>query len=175
MFKELNIMRVFFEEPSREFGVRETAKLLDVAPATASKDLAELAENGFLKVREERRTILYSANIDSDAYRDLKVFHTIRNLKDKGMIASINRFYSSPTIILFGSAAKGEDKETSDLNLLIVSDNTEIFPEKDHFEKVLGRKLQIFVTKNFPDLKNKEIFQSASNGKIIQGEVRWEK
>jgi len=171
MFKELNIMRLFFDEPSREFGVREAAKLLDVAPATASKDLAELAENGFLKVREDRRMILYSANIDSDNYRDLKVFYTIRMLKEKGFIDAINRFYNKPSIILFGNCAQGTDKELSDLGIVVLADKVDIFPEKDSFEKTFGRKIQLLAVHNIPELKNSDLIDSVVNGKILQGHI----
>jgi predicted nucleotidyltransferase len=171
MFKELNIMRLFFDEPSREFGVREAAKLLDVAPATASKDLSELAENGFLKVREDRRMILYSANIDSDQYRDLKVFYTIRMLKEKGFIDALNKFYTKPSIILFGNCAQGTDKELSDLGIVVIADKADIFAEKENYEKIFGRKIQLIVVHSIPELGSKELMQSVVNGKILQGEL----
>ncbi len=166
-------MKIFFAQPSREFGVREAAKLLEVAPATASKDLSELAEKGILKVREDRRTILYSANLDNDLYRDLKIFNTIKSLKEKGLVASLNKFYNNPSIVLFGSAAQGIDKEISDINLLIVSNKNEIFTEKENFEKLFERKIQLIVVGSLSEMNNKELSKDIVNGKIIQGELIW--
>ncbi|MBN1156157.1 hypothetical protein JXA85_00940, partial [Candidatus Woesearchaeota archaeon] len=54
MFNNLNIIRRFFEEPTREFNVREIARLMDISPATASKNLKELAKEKILKERKER-------------------------------------------------------------------------------------------------------------------------
>ena len=41
MFKELNTMKIFLEEPNREFNIREASRILKIAPATASKELKE--------------------------------------------------------------------------------------------------------------------------------------
>jgi len=79
MFKELNILYPFFENPSREFNVRETAKLLGISPATASKELKRFAKEGLLKEREEWRVHLYMANTESDLYLDVKKFYNIRS------------------------------------------------------------------------------------------------
>ena len=35
MFKELNILKVFFESPNKEFNVREIARIVKIAPAQA--------------------------------------------------------------------------------------------------------------------------------------------
>jgi len=73
MFKELNNLKVFFESPAREFNVRETARILKIAPATASKRLKEFAKKGILKERKERFLNLYKPNFESELYLDLKL------------------------------------------------------------------------------------------------------
>ena len=78
MFKELNIIRIFFEEPNREFNVREVARILKIAPATASSQLKELARERLLKEKKERNLIIYKANLDDERYKDLKVYYNIR-------------------------------------------------------------------------------------------------
>lgn len=62
MFKELNILHYFFDEPTREYGVRELAKQVKKAPATVSKVLKQLAKKGLLQARKERLYTLYKAN-----------------------------------------------------------------------------------------------------------------
>src|SRR3989344_2819646 len=105
MFKELNILKIFFESSSKEFSVREAAKLLKVSPATASKELKELFKEGFLKYRKERVLDLYKADLGGDAYTDIKMYYTLTKLRGSGIIEALNKFYLKPTIILFGSAA----------------------------------------------------------------------
>jgi DNA-binding transcriptional ArsR family regulator len=168
----IDILRIFFEDPSKEFNVREIARILKVSPTTASKELKELAKRNFLKERKERIFILYKANLESDDYRDLKLYYNIRKLRESGLIDALNRFYLKPTIILFGSAAHGLDTETSDFDLIIISEKTDNFDTKK-FEEKINRKLQLMMVRSIKELKNEYLINSALNGIVIQGNVKW--
>jgi len=166
-------MEAFFQSPAREFGVREVARLLGVAPATASKELKALAKKGLLKERKERIYNLYKANLESDFYRDLKVFYSIRKIRDSGLLESLDRFYLRPAVILFGSAAHGLDTETSDLDIVVISEKVKGFPDLQAFERKLKRKIQIFAVRRLKDLKNEHLINNVLNGIVLQGEIEW--
>lgn len=172
MFININILKIFFEEPSKEFNVREIARILEISPATASKELKELSNRGFLKERKERIFIFYKANLESDEYRDLKAYYNLRKLKESGLVDVLDKFYLKPAIILFGSAARGLDVETSDFDLFVVSEKTESFNAKN-FEKKINRKLQLIVVKRVKDLKNEYLVNNVLNGIVVQGSVKW--
>ena len=173
MFKELNILKPFLEEPNREFNVREIARILKIAPATASKELKKFQKEGILKGRKERMLNLYKTDIENDSYKDLKVYCNIRKIKGSGLIESLNSFYLKPAIILFGSAASGLDTETSDIDLAVISEKTKEFPERKHFEKKLKRNLQLFITKDIKHLNNPHLINNILNGIVIQGSIKW--
>ncbi len=173
MFKILNIMKIFFEEPNREFNVREVARITEKTPATISKKLKELNKKDLIKYRKERILDLYKANLESDNYKDLKKYYSIKKIRDSGLIESLNIFYLKPTIILFGSASYGLDTETSDIDLVIISENTKDFPEKKDFEKKINKSLQLFVVKELKDLKNKHLTNNVLNGILLQGQIQW--
>lgn len=173
MFRELNIMKLFFEAPTREFNVREVARLLKISPATASKELRLLSKKGMLTGRRERVLNLYKANLDSDFYRDLKIFYNLRKIRDSGLVDALNKFYLKPAIVLFGSAASGMDTETSDFDMLVISEKTARFPETEKFEKKLNRELQFFVVKDVRDLKNEHLINNVINGITLQGKIKW--
>ena len=171
MFKELNMLQYFFKEPIRQFSVRELARILKQAPATVSKELKELAKKGILKQEKERGFHLYKANIDSDLYRDLKVYYTIRQIKETGLLEKLNKFYRNPTILLFGSSAVGMDTETSDIDLVIITDKTEYSSELRSFEKKLNREIQIFPVKTLEHVKNNHLLINMVNGTLLQGRI----
>src|SRR3989338_6623154 len=173
MFKELNIIRIFFEEPNREFNVREVARILKIAPATASSQLKELARERLLKEKKERNLIIYKANLDDERYKDLKVYYNIRKIKDSGLIEELNKFYIKPTIVLFGSASFGLDTEDSDVDFVIISEKNKEFPDVQKFEKIINRRLQLFIIKNIKELKNSHLINNVLNGVVIQGELKW--
>jgi predicted nucleotidyltransferase len=173
MFKELNILKIFFESPNKDFNVREVARILKIAPATASSQLKELAREGLLKEKPERNLIIYQANLDDDKYKDLKIYYIIRKIKDSGLIEELNKFYMKPSIILFGSASFGLDTEDSDIDLVVLSEKNKEFTKVDKYEKSINRRLQLFVIKNIKELKNDHLINNVLNGIVIQGELKW--
>jgi predicted nucleotidyltransferase len=173
MFKELNIIKVFFDSPSKDFNVREIARILKIAPATASSKLKELAKIGLLNEKSERNLIIYKANLDNEGYKDLKIYYNIKKLKDSGLIEELNKFYIKPTIVLFGSGSFGLDTEESDIDLVIVSEKTKEFLKAEQYEKILKRRLQFFIIKEIKDLKNDHLINNVLNGIVIQGELKW--
>ena len=172
MFEIFDILKIFFEEPSKEFNVREVARILKISPATASKELKSLAKMNFLKERKERIFILYRANLESDNYRDLKTYYNVRKLKESGFVDALNNFYLKPTIVLFGSAFNGLDTETSDFDLAIISEKTDMIDFKK-FEEKINRKIQLMVVRDVKDLKNEHLINNILNGLVIQGKIRW--
>jgi len=173
MFKELTYLNPFFESPSKELGVREFARLAKMNPATASKILKNFAKKGILKEKKERIYILYKANLESSLYKDLKVFYNKRKIIDSNLLDELNKFYLKPTILFFGSGAKGLDDENSDFDLLIISEKTAEFPNIKNFEKKLNRKLQFFAVKDIKNIKNKNLLNNMVNGIILQGDIKW--
>jgi len=167
-----DILKISFEEPSKEFNVREVARILKISPATASKELKSLAKMNFLKERKERIFILYRANLESDDYRDLKTYYNVRKLKESGFVDALNNFYLKPTIVLFGSASNGIDTETSDFDLVIISEKTDMIDVKK-FEEKINRKIQLLVVRDIKDLKNEHLINNVLNGLVIQGKIRW--
>ncbi|MFH1229300.1 MAG: nucleotidyltransferase domain-containing protein [Candidatus Aenigmatarchaeota archaeon] len=173
MIINLNILKIFFEEPGREFSVREAARILGISPATASKELKRLASENFLSERKERMFNLYKSDLESDAYTDLKAYYNIRKLRESGLIDALNRFYLKPTVVLFGSAAFGLDTETSDFDLLIISENTKEFEDIKKFERKINRKLQLLAVSEVKELRNEHLINNALNGKVVQGNIKW--
>lgn len=169
MFEELNILGVFFENPSKDFSVREIARILKIAPATASKNLKEFSKQDILKQEKVRGFHLYSSNLDSIDYRDLKRYYNIKKIRVSGIIEKLNKQYQKPTIVLFGSFASGLDIEESDIDIAVFSENTSDFKERKECENKLKRELQFFVFKNLKSVKNKLLGNSILNGVVLQG------
>ncbi|MCK5334036.1 MAG: nucleotidyltransferase domain-containing protein [Candidatus Aenigmarchaeota archaeon] len=173
MFKELNNMKFFFKHPNKELNVREASRIMDLSPATTSKRLKLLASQKLLKSRKDRLLTLYRANIESEFYQDLKIFYNIRIIRESGLLKALNEFYMKPTIVLFGSAAYGTDTETSDFDIVVLSEKAKEFPQEQKFEKKLKRKIQLFVVKDLNDLSNKHLANNVLNGIVLQGEIQW--
>ena len=173
MFKIINKLVLFFKEPTREFNVREVARLLKISPATASKELKTLAKKKILKERKERNLILYKADLESSSYQDLKIYYTIRKIKESGLLDTLNQYYLKPTVILYGSAVYGLDTETSDIDLLVLSEKTSYLSDIKKFERKFGRNIQLMVVKHINELKNENLINNVLNGITLQGKIKW--
>jgi len=172
MFNELIFLKPFLEEPTREYNVREFAKLVKISPATASKNLKEFSKKLFLIYRKERNLDLYKANLESDSYRDLKIYYNIQKIKKSGILDKLNQFYLKPAVVLFGSASTGLDTLNSDFDILIISEKTEKL-NLEQYEKKLNRGIQLFVYKSVKQIKNNNLINNILAGIILQGELRW--
>ncbi|MDZ7742466.1 MAG: hypothetical protein U5Q03_12130 [Bacteroidota bacterium] len=62
MFKELNNLKPFLKKPRAEYGVREFARLQQIAPATASKFMEGFAKKKVLK-KERYESIISTKQI----------------------------------------------------------------------------------------------------------------
>ncbi len=173
MFKYKPILELFFETPSKEYNVREVARVVHIAPATASSYLKQLEKEEILIYRKVKQLDFYKANLDSDKYRDLKVYFLVRKLRESGFLNALNQFYLKPTIILFGSCMCGLDTEQSDLDLVLITEKKDPFPDQKKFEKKIGRSIQFFVIQKISDLKSNHLINSVLNGRVLQGEVQW--
>lgn len=172
MFKNLNILKLFFEKPTTEYNVREISRIVRVSPATASAKLKELEKEKILKSRNERNLLLFCADLDSTIYRDYKVFYNILKIK-KTLLAELNEFYLKPSIIFYGSCSTGLDIENSDLDLVIISENEKKYPELNKLEKKFGKNIQLSVFSEVNKIKNEYLLNNVLNGIIIQGKIEW--
>jgi predicted nucleotidyltransferase len=172
MFKELNILKPFMEEPLREYSTREAAKHLKISPATASKKLKGFARESVLVHRRERNLDLYRANMEGDSYMDIKVYYNVRKVRESGIIERLNDFYLKPAVVLFGSASCGLDTQESDFDFLVISEKSGVC-ELKKFERKLNRGIQLFVYMNTRQIKNRHLANSMMNGILLQGEIEW--
>lgn len=167
------ILKIFFENPAEEFHVRELAKLLKIAPTTATKYADLLTRQKILEKRREINLILYRANMESNSYRINKTFYNINKIIGSGLVSFIEEKFNHPEAIsLFGSYAKGENTKKSDIDLFILSESKREL-NLTEFEKTLKCRIQFFTfnRKSFEEMKekNKELLNNILNGHVLYG------
>ena len=97
-----------------------------------------------------------------------KKLYNLRSLYSSGLVDFLVQELSNPAIILFGSYARGEDVETSDIDIFIETTQKEI-PSLVKFEKKLQRKTQLFKYKDISKVENKELSNNIINGITLNG------
>ena len=168
------IIEIFLKEPSREYYVREIAKRTGKSPTTASKHLKKWIKKKILIGEKKYNHLLFRVNTESRQYKLIKINYNMELLEICGLIEYLEEFYEKPhAIVLFGSFARGEDNENSDIDILVISSKKEIAANLEKFKKILGREIQLFIhspaeikkmTKENPALLN-----SWANGIVLRG------
>lgn len=172
MFENLDNLKPFFEAPHNRFHLRELAKLLNLSPSTVDKKLENFLKLRILKVKQEKIYKMYSAEPENPLFKQYKISYNILKLIKSGLLDFLNDKFLHPTIIVFGSYAKGEDIKKSDIDLFILSEiKKEI--NLNQYEKFLDRRIQLFLMnkKEFERAKQKtpELINNILNGIKLAG------
>ncbi|MCF7866886.1 nucleotidyltransferase domain-containing protein [Candidatus Woesearchaeota archaeon] len=165
MLKIFNDLKPFFEDNYKRIHVREYAKIIAITPPTASKLLEAYLSERILKKEVDKQYNYYFANKESSTFKDLQNIYW--KMKLQPLIDYIENQIIQPNIILFGSIAKSELQENSDIDIAIFAQSKKdlnLLP----FEKTLKRNIQLFIFKNLEEVP-KELKNNILNGKIIGG------
>lgn len=169
MGQKEKIEKLFFENPSKYFYLREIGKLTKVPKTTVQRNLIELKKDNMVIKSKDKPYPRYVANTENFYYKYNKRNNIIKNLYKSGLIEYLIKELSPRTIILFGSCAKGEYNVKSDIDLYIESKENAIKTAK--YEKILKHKINIFFAEEINTL-NKELFNNIINGEKLYGFIK---
>ncbi len=158
----------FFLHPTIKLRVRQIERELKVPLPSVIRYTQELEQEGILKSAKIANITAYSADRASKTFLLEKKLFNIQQLNISGLVDFFREELSNPATVVFGSYARGEDIENSDIDLYIeTSSKNKINVEK--YEKILQRKIQLFIYKNIHDLENKELANTIINGIVLNG------
>jgi len=160
----------FFLNPTTKLRVRQIGRIVKVPLPSAIRYAKELEQEEILKSSKIAGVKTYSADRTSRQLLLEKRFFNIRQLFSSGLIDFLIEELSNPTIVLFGSYARGEDIEKSDIDLYIETISKKKSSLKK-FEEKLQRKIQVFSYEKINDIKNKELSNNIVNGITLNGFV----
>jgi len=162
------ILELFFDYPNERFQLRQVGRKTKIAVTSARKYLDELIKEKLIIKINKGVYPSFKANRDGDegVFRFYKKLNMVERLNSSGLLDYIEDTCFPNSIILFGSASKGEDIVESDVDLFVESKEKNLNLEK--FEKILNRKINLFFEDNFSRL-GKELKNNILNGAILRG------
>ncbi len=121
------VLELLLPRPRDSFHVREIARLTRIPAGSLHRELRLLAAAGLLRAQRSGNQIRYSADPDFPAYAELAgILHKTGQTPRGGLpavpkrrLAELCRRYGVASISLFGSAARGELRPDSDVDLLV--------------------------------------------------------
>jgi predicted nucleotidyltransferase len=150
--KLIKILDFLFDNPTQEFSQTELIKKIRIAKATIGKWLKLLEKEDFIRVKSIGLTKLYKLNNNNILVKELK---KLKNLIGLEKIKEIGEKHNVK-IFLYGSHARGENTEESDVDLLVIGKATKeaIFPEVKKINKDIN--IQIFTPPHWSEMSRKD-------------------
>ena len=166
----LKTAEIFFLNPTKEHYLMDISRNIGLSHTSVKKNLDKLIKLGLINEIIERKGTrkfpLYKSNTDNNLFKRYKITYNISSILESNLIDFIEKKLTPRSIVLFGSYARGEDVESSDIDLFVECKKEELNPEK--FEKKLGRKIELHFNENFTSYP-KELKNSIINGITLSG------
>ena len=139
------LLGLLFGQPERSFFVTELIELADVGRGAVQRELARLARSELVVIERHGNQKHYRANPDSPIYKELcsivgKTVGIEENLR--AALAPLAARLS--LALIYGSVAKHSDTASSDIDLLVVSDDLtleDLYANLSAVEQHLGRQV----------------------------------
>ena len=161
------VLAIFFENPSREFHLRELSRLLKLSMPTIISATDNLAKEKLI-IKEKGKVITKAtANRENIDFARLKRLHNLELIYKSSLINHFSESYNQPkAIILFGSFSKGEDVEKSDIDIAIIT-NKKLNLDLTKYENILKKAISVHEANL--DKISKEFKANLLNGIVLEG------
>tara|TARA_Y100000310_G_scaffold151291_1_gene150864 strand:- start:3975 stop:4514 length:540 start_codon:yes stop_codon:yes gene_type:complete len=161
---------IFFINPTKEHYLLDISRNINLAHTSVKKNLTKLTKQELIietvEKRGNRKFPIYKANINNKLFNKNKSIYNLNSLLESNLINFIEENLMPKSIVLFGSYARGEDIENSDIDLFVECKKEMLNIEK--FEKRLKRKVELHFNEKFTSY-SKELKNNIINGIVLSG------
>jgi predicted nucleotidyltransferase len=168
MFKNYNkyrVLRTFLDNPTESFRLRELGRKVKLAPLSLSNYLRELENESLIRSYEKNKIKFYTAQRDSIRFARFQKISIQYELYESGVIDELWEKLHPEAIILYGSHAKGEAIESSDVDLFLACKQKNI--DLEEYEKKLGKRIHLIF--KIADKIPAELKNNLANGIVMMG------
>lgn len=161
------VLNLFFDNPSKEFHLREISRLLKLSMPTIIDTTDILSKEELVKKTKEKVVTKVQANRENVNFARFKRLYNLENIYKSGVIDYISDSYNHPkNIILFGSFSRGDDIEKSDIDIAVFT-KKKIDLNLEKYEKFLRKHINIHEIDL--DKVSKEFKANLANGIVLDG------
>jgi len=162
------VLQLFFDYPTKHFQLREICRILKLGMPSVRNHVIKLEKEGFLK-REKRGVYDSYVSSRSDQFKLYKRNDILIRIHESGVIDFLANTLVPDVMVLFGSCSRGEDIESSDIDLFLVAKEKEV--DLKTFEDKLRRKIVLHFEEKVSNIP-KELLNSIINGIVLYGYLK---
>jgi predicted nucleotidyltransferase len=166
------LLTIFLTNPERDFYCREISRLAKITLPSISKELRNLKEAGLIKQKRRGNNIYYQANKENPIYPELKSIIYKTEAVGEVLKTKLEEIGDIQVALIFGSVAKGKERDGSDIDLLIIGspDSDKIYNAVGEMESNIGREVN-FITYTVEEWKKKVVDKSGIVVDIKKSEI----
>ena len=142
--------------------------MLKMGMPSVRNHVKRLEHFGFIK-REKKGVYESYISSKNDVFKLYKRNDMLLRIYESGLTNFLAERLVPDAIVLFGSASRGEDMETSDIDLFLIAKEKEIDVAK--FEKRFKRKIALHFEENVSRIP-KELLNNVINGIVVYGYIK---
>lgn len=161
---------VFFINPTKKHYLVDISRRIKLAHTSVKNNLNKLVRIElvirFIETKGGRKFPVYQANPDNQYFKKYKIIYNFSSILESGLLEFIEEKLMPKSIVLFGSYKRGEDIESSDIDLFIECKKEDL--DVTLFEKKLMRKIELHFNENFGSY-SKELKNNIINGIVLKG------
>ena len=165
------VAQVFFDEPTQDHYLREISEKAGLSHTSVKKHLEDMERWGMIEVekleRGERTYPIYK-RVENDTFKLYKKLDVQDRLARSGLLEFIEENCNPDAMVLFGSAAYGEDIEGSDIDIYVQAASGEV--DISTYEEEFNRRIQLHFKERLEDYP-KELVNNIANGIVIYGYI----
>ena len=129
---QILILKLFFLNSTKEFHQNDIARRIHLSSSAVSNELTNLVKIGLVSKRHQDNMLFYKINKNSIIFDEIKriflKYETFSEILSEKLVKEEIKYS-----LIYGSFAKGIEKETSDIDLLIIGDVLE-----DHVLRIIS-------------------------------------
>ncbi|MDP3918324.1 MAG: nucleotidyltransferase domain-containing protein [Nanoarchaeota archaeon] len=170
--KEVKIMKLFFEKPTKKWHFEEIIKDAQIARSKANNWLKKFIQEKLIrKVKKEGKMPYYISNYNLPEYKNRKKIFALEEMHNSGLLNHLDSLQKVKTVIIFGSFSRSDWYEDSDIDIFIYGNSEGL--KIANYEIKLHKDIQLFICKNKKDLRKlgNGVIKNIIKGNIIKGNL----
>jgi len=137
------LLNLYFTNPNEKFYLRELERILSFSVGNIRRELIKLKKIGLFLTENKGNLTYYYLNKSFPLFQELKSIISKTSGVPRMLEESLKKIQGIEYAFIYGSFAKGEERETSDIDLFIIGkiDEGRLIDEANKLEKKLQREI----------------------------------
>lgn len=119
------LLTLYFTTPNKKYYLRELERILNFSVGNIRRELIKLESTGLFLSENKGNLVYYYLNKSYPLFKELKSIIFKTSGAPKMLQNILNKFDGIDRAFIYGSFAKGEEREGSDIDLLIIGEVNE--------------------------------------------------